>query len=230
MKLGFLLRGLIIGFSIAAPLGPIGVLCIRRTVAGGFARGITAGLGTAVADGLYGSVAAFGLTAVTAFLVDQQVLFRLVGGAFLCYLGVRIIATRPKDTAEIEGPPEGRGEGVNGVKGVRRLLNRRLSSANEGHLGGFVATFFLTITNPMTIIAFTAVFAGLGLGDTSGDYSAAALLVLGVFSGSALWWLVLCTATDLFRKMISPAVMRAVNIVSGVVIAGFGVYAIVSVV
>ncbi|MBN2225096.1 MAG: LysE family transporter [Deltaproteobacteria bacterium] len=229
MELGFLFRGLIIGFSIAAPVGPIGVLCIRRTVAGGFIRGITAGLGTAAADGVYGSVAAFGLTAVTSFLVDQQTLLRLVGGASLCYLGVKIIATRPKDADKIEGPPAGPGEKVNGVKGLRRLLSRKLSSANEGHFGGVVATFFLTITNPMTILAFTAVFAGLGLGDTAGDFSAAALLVLGVFSGSALWWLVLCAATGFFRKMISPAVMRAVNVVSGVVIAGFGIYAIVSV-
>jgi threonine/homoserine/homoserine lactone efflux protein len=222
MEAGFLLKGLIIGFSIAAPVGPIGVLCIRRTVAGGFIRGVTAGLGTAVADAVYGSVAAFGFTAVTSFLVDLETPLRLVGGAFLCFLGCRIFMSRPEVPADRSGKSEERrGDAYRppGGKGPARY---------DGLFGGFVSTFALTITNPITILAFTAVFAGVGLAATPNNYGSAAFLVAGVFSGSALWWLTLCAATSFFRKMMDARTMKIINVISGIVIAGFGVYSIVS--
>ena len=198
----FFLRGLLIGFSIAAPVGPIGVLCIRRTLADGRASGIVSGLGAATADALYGCVAGFGLTVISNFLVSQQVWLRLVGGGFLCYLGLRTLLARPAVQA---------------------------AAANgSGLFGSYASTFFLTLTNPMTIISFAAIFAGLGLAGTSGSYAAAGILVLGVFCGSAAWWLLLAGGVGLMREKINMGMLRWVNRFSGAIIIIFGVFALVS--
>ena len=202
MELSYLLRGAVIGFSIAAPVGPIGVLCIRRTLAGGRVAGLLSGLGAATADAVYGVIAAFGLTYVSNILVGYQTWIRLVGGLFLCFLGLKTYLSRPA-----EGPAHAEGEGL---------------------LGAYVSTLFLTLTNPMTILAFTAVFAGLGIGSATGDYRAAALLVLGVFSGSAAWWLILSGGVSLFRSKFTPRALGWVNKAAGIVILGFGVLAILS--
>ncbi len=162
--LGTLFLGLVIGFSIAAPVGPIGVLCIRRTLAEGRSVGFLSGLGAASADAVYGCVAAFGMTSVSGFLVDQQLWLRLVGGVFLLYLGLRTFRERPTER-----------EAVTGV------------ASYGGLAGAYASTFFLTLTNPSTILSFAAIFAGLGLAGEGGGYAAAAVLVASVFSGSALW-------------------------------------------
>jgi threonine/homoserine/homoserine lactone efflux protein len=153
-------RGLVLGFSIAAPVGPIGVLCIRRTMADGRAIGFVSGLGAATADAIYAAVAAFGLTIVSTALLDAQHWLRLIGGCFLCYLGIRTFLATPT--------MEGRGDDGRGL------------------LGSYASTFALTLTNPMTILSFTANFAGLGV-TAAGRYSPAVLLVAGVFCGSGLW-------------------------------------------
>jgi threonine/homoserine/homoserine lactone efflux protein len=204
MDVGLLLRGMVIGFSIAAPVGPIGVLCIRRTLASGRAVGLASGLGAATADAVYGCVAGFGLTLVYGALIGGQFWLRLVGGLFLCYLGIKSFLTQP---AEGAAPAEG-----------------------AGLAGAYVSTFVLTLTNPMTILSFAAVFAGLGIADARGNYGLAALLVLGVFAGSALWWLGLSGAVSLFRSRLSVRALRWVNRISGVVILGFGLAAILSLV
>ena len=196
-----LLRGLVIGFSIAAPVGPIGVLCIRRTLADGRAVGFAAGLGAATADALYGAVAGFGLTVVSTALVGQQGWLRLIGGAFLCWLGARTFLARP---AEAAAP----------------------ATLGAGLAGAYASTLALTLTNPMTILSFAAVFAGLGVGAAGGGYGAAAVLVLGVFAGSALWWLVLSGAVGLLRHRVTPRGLRWVNRASGTIIAGFGALAL----
>jgi threonine/homoserine/homoserine lactone efflux protein len=196
MDLEVLLRGLIIGFSFAAPVGPIGVLCIRRTLAEGRAVGLVSGLGAAVADGLYGAAAAFGLTFVTSFLTGGQGWLRLIGGLFLCYLGGRTFVARPAT----------RGAAVTG----------------RGLLGAFGSTFVLTLTNPMTILSFVVVFAGLGAGAVGGDYAAATLLVLGVTIGSALWWLILSSGVGLFRTRLTPLHLVWVNRISGAIILAAG--------
>ncbi len=195
------LQGLIIGFSIAAPVGPIGALCIRRTLAHGQAVGVASGLGAATADAIFGVIAGFGLTAVSAFLIDQQTAIRLVGGALLCWLGVRTLLSRP--SAEPADAPRS-----------QRLL------------GAYASTLALTLTNPASIILFAAIFAGLGMAQGAGSYTLALLLVAGLFLGSALWWLLLSSITALVRTRITPAALRWVNIVSGIVIAGFGIAAI----
>ena len=202
MDVSYLARGLIIGFSIAAPVGPIGVLCIRRTLAEGRVSGLLSGLGAATADALYGVIAAFGLTYVSSILIGYQTWIRLLGGLFLCYLGLKTYFSRPA-----ERPAYAEGEGL---------------------FGAYASTLFLTLTNPMTILAFTAVFAGLGIGSAAIDYGSAGLLVLGVFCGSALWWLLLSGGVSLFRSKFSPRALGWVNNLAGLVILGFGVLAILS--
>lgn len=197
--MSLLIKGVIIGFAIAAPVGPIGVLCIRRTLADGRLPGFVSGLGAATADAGYGAVAAFGLTLITDFLMEGASWLRLIGGAFLLFLGIRTFFARP---AERAAP-------------VR----------NGGLVGAYASTLFLTLTNPTTILSFAAIFAGLGVGSTN-DALSAMLLVLGVFLGSALWWLVLSGTAGLFRAKLSAGGLRWVNRVSGTIIAAFGVLAL----
>ena len=203
MDLAIFLRGLIIGLSIAAPVGPIGVLCIRRTLADGRAIGFASGLGAATADAVYGAVAAFGLSLVTNALVEQRVWLQAGGGVFLCYLGVRTFVAVPRVASG--SPADGRG----------------LAAA-------WASTFALTLTNPTTIISFAAIFAGLGLGRRVGGYGAASVMVLGVLLGSALWWLILSVGVGLFRSALTPHRLRWVNRGSGVIISAFGIAALMS--
>ena len=205
MDPGIFARGVAIGLAIAAPVGPIGVLCIRRTLAEGRLAGFVTGLGAATADTVYGAVAAFGLTAVSAFLVSQQDWLRLIGGAFLLYLGIRTFLTRPMPQTAVRDD-----------KSSRTLA------------GDYASTFLLTITNPLTIISFAAVFAGLGLGSGYDDLGSALLLVAGVFTGSALWWLLLSGGVSLLRGRITENGLRWVNRVSGGIITVFGVIALAS--
>jgi threonine/homoserine/homoserine lactone efflux protein len=201
MDITVLVKGVVLGFSIAAPVGPIGVLCIRRTLAYGRGLGLATGLGAATADAIYGSIAAFGITFVSTLLIAQQTWLRLLGGAFLCYLGIRTLMAA-------SSPVEG-------------------SVQREGLGGAYISTFLLTITNPLTIISFAAVFAGLGV-STGGDYGSAALMVVGVFSGSALWWFMLSGGISLFRAKFSLQGLSWVNRVSGGIIMAFGVLALAS--
>lgn len=215
MRPELLLKGLVIGFSIAAPVGPIGVLCIRRTLAGGFLPGLASGLGAATADAVYGAIAAFGLAAVTSFLVGQRLVLGIIGGAFLVVLGCRIFFSRPAAAPERADTPTA-------VTDAPDRAAKGFSAAGSG----YVSTFFLTMTNPLTILFFAAVFTGAGLVTEPGGWGPALLLVAGVFAGSALWWLALSTATSILRAMVTPGVMRAVNYLAGIVIAAFGVYSI----
>lgn len=204
MDFSFFLRGLLIGFSIAAPVGPIGVLCIRRTLAEGRAYGFVSGLGAATADATYGFVAGFGLTFVSSFLVSQGVWLRVIGGLFLLYLGVRTFVSRPASDAATS------------------------DKGRIGLVGAFLSTLALTLTNPATILSFVIVFAGLGLASSGGDYLTALILVLGVFIGSAIWWLVLSGGVSLLRGRFSTRGLWWVNRISGILIVGFGVVALAS--
>ena len=198
----FYVQGLIVGFSIAAPVGPIGVLCIQRSLTKGRISGLISGIGAATADAVYGSIAGFGITFVSAFLVDQQAWIRLVGGAFLVFLGVRIWRSEPRSSDAAAG--------------------------SRGLAGDYASTFALTLSNPLTIISFAAIFAGLGLAGAGGDYAAAIALVSGVFSGSALWWVILSTGVGYFKARLRSGGMRWVNRVSGTTVAAFGLVAFLS--
>ena len=226
MNIGFLLRGLLIGLSIAAPVGPIGVLCIRRTLAGGRVYGLVSGLGAATADAFYGSVAGFGLTFLSSFLIEQRFWLRLLGGLFLCYLGIRTLLAQP---AEQTAAAKGNGLAEVLADARRSHPRSRWSPARFGpNAGAYASTLLLTLTNPATILSFAAIFAGLGLASVSGSYLSSGLLVLGVFLGSALWWFLLSGGVSLFREKLGTRQLRWVNRLSGLTILAFGVLALLS--
>lgn len=193
------LQGAIIGFAIAAPVGPIGVLCIRRSLAEGRIYGLLSGLGAATADAVYGAIAAFGLTIISSFLVEQQMWLRLLGGLFMLYLGIRTFYAK-SETGEV-------------------------SDTSETKLGAYVSTFFLTLTNPMTILSFAAIYSGLGLAG-GGDGIEAALMVIGVFCGSAAWWFLLSFGAGLFSSRLTTNGLTWINKISGVIIAVFGLFSL----
>jgi len=196
-SLGLILKGLVLGFSIAAPVGPIGVLCIRRTLVNGFRSGLVSGLGAATADAIYGTIAAAGLTLVADFLVRQQLWLGLLGGGLLVFLGIKTLLTAPR--------PE----------------DNALGKDNPG--GNYFSTLLLTLSNPMTIFMFAAIFGGMSVQTGAVYRFNAFLLVLGVFTGSALWWLSLSAAVSLLREKVNTRLMVWVNRLAGAVITGFGV-------
>jgi threonine/homoserine/homoserine lactone efflux protein len=202
MDIAYLLKGFVIGISIAAPVGPISVLCIRRTFAEGRLFGIVSGLGGATGDAIYGCVAGFGLTFISNFLINQQAWLRLIGGIFLCYLGVKTLLAKPAKHAAL--------------------------SNGNGLVGTYASTFFLTLTNPMTILSFVAIFTGLGLASTGGNYISAGALVVGIFIGSSFWLLVLCSSVDVFREKFDPSRLQWLNRISGAIITVFGLVALLS--
>ena len=203
MDLPLAARGFVLGLSIAAVLGPIGLLCVRRTLVSGFAVGFVSGLGAATADAGYAAIAGFGVSTVAAVLVDQRVWLRVVGGAFLVYVGLRTMRAMPAQrSAEV---------------GATRLV------------GGYTSTLALTLSNPMTIFSFAGVFAGMGLGSVSAaSIDAALALVLGVFAGSATWWLVLASVTTRLRSRFTTRRLRVVNVASGLLILVFGIQSLAS--
>jgi threonine/homoserine/homoserine lactone efflux protein len=200
-NLALLLRGFIIGISIAAPVGPIGVLCIRRTLSDGRLSGLLSGLGAATADVLYGAIAAFGLSVIMDALIGQVLWLKLIGGLFLLYLGIKTLFSKPADEAA--------------------------RAKSSGLLSAYLSTFFLTITNPMTILSFIAIFAGLSTPQSQNG--SPMILVAGVFAGSAAWWLTLSFGVSLMRERVTPKLMLWVNRISGMVIIIFGIYSLVSI-
>lgn len=209
MDATFLERGFIIGLSIAAPVGPISLLCMKRTLAEGRLSGVVSGLGAATADAAYGFVAAFGLTFISDMLIDQQMWLRFFGGLYLSYLGVRQLLDRSA---------------------------KRQAFAGDGGRGFFAAyaqTFFLTLTNPMTVLSFGAFFAGMGLmsaiaSDVTASNMSAWALVAGVFSGSLFWWIILSFSVGAFRESLDQRALLWVNRISGAIITGFGLVALLS--
>lgn len=204
MDITILLRGIVIGFSIAAPVGPIGVLCIRRTLNDGRTIGFASGMGAATADAFYGCVAAFGLTLVSDFLIGQKFWLSLIGGLFLITLGVKNFISCPSDSSSPDSP---RGRGL---------------------IAAYASTLFLTLTNPATILSFIVIFAGLGIVNETRDSFAAFILVIGVFIGSALWWLSLSLGVGFFRDRFNATAMIWVNRISGMIIGTFGIAALLS--
>lgn len=196
------LKGLIVGLSIAVPVGPIGILCIRRTLAQGRIIGLLSGLGAATADALYGGIAGFGLTFLSNFLIGQKIWFHLIGGGLLCILGIKTFLSMPAES----------GTSVEG----------------SSFWNAYLSTFFLTLTNPMTLLFFVAVFAGLGIGSEIHHYVIAGILVSGVFIGSAMWWLVLVGFTGILQALFSFRRLQWLNRISGLIIIGFGLYAFLS--
>ncbi len=192
-----LLTGLVIGFSIAVPVGPIGLLCIRRAITQGRVAGFASGLGAATSDAAFGLIAALGLTAIASALLEHRTWLQLIGGLFLVWLGISTLRSRP---------PAGT---------TNAPASRNLAAA-------YGSTFVLTLTNPMTILSFLGIFAGAGLGVTKPGAMAGAMMVVGVFLGSAAWWLILSSLASWLGGRLETRGLRALNTISGLVIAGFG--------
>jgi threonine/homoserine/homoserine lactone efflux protein len=207
------LKGLIVGFALAAPVGPIAALCVQRTIARRWAAGFASGLGAAVADALYGLIAAFGATFISEFLINEHDWLQRVGGVILILLGLRLILKRvePRQTV-LDANVSGNGK-VNGeAQGKRRGLT-----------GYFFATLVLTLTNPMTFVAFAAVFATMGLGATRGHSILTLELVAGVFAGSALWWTILTALAHAVRHHFDFRKLAVVNRATGVFVIAVGI-------
>ncbi len=203
MTTEYLLKGLLIGLSVAAPVGPIGVLTIKRTLTEGRTSGFVTGMGAALADTVYGIIAGFGLTAVSSLLLTYEFWMKLIGGLFLIYLGIKSFRSIP--------PSE------------------KAAVISKGLFSNFISTFFLTVTNPSTILSFLAIFAGLGIGSAETSYASSITLVLGVFLGSAVWWLFLSSVVSLFQSKITPKRLILVNQISGLIIISFGILAFYSI-
>lgn len=198
-----LLQGIVLGFAIAAPVGPIGLLCIRRTLQHGPLMGFFTGFGAAIADTIYGGIAAFGVSNALSFLRGHEIAFQLVGGVFLMVVAVRTFSQRP-DAEEREAA---------------------CAPDSKTWIGGFMTGLSLTLTNPATIMAFIAIFAGFGLGGTL-DRVEASTLVLGVFLGASLWWFTLSMGVAAVRHRISDRGLVMLNHCTGVALAAFGLWAL----
>ena len=189
----FLLKGMGLGFAIAAPLGPINILCIRRTLQFGKVSGIVSCLGSATADFFYASIAVFGLTFLTNMLMAGQVWLQWLGGFFLLYIGIKTLFAKVMEEA---------------IRVNRSTL-----------LGDFTSTFFFTLACPMTILYFMGLFAA----QAHHTFAEAISLIVGVFLGSSFWGLLLTGGTTLFRKRVNPKTMQHINRIAGVIIVGFGI-------
>ncbi len=202
MTLGFFLKGVIAGLSMAVPVGPIGILCIRRTLLEGRLYGFVSALGLATADVVFGCIAGFGLTFISDFLISQQVWLRLIGGIFLCVIGLKVLSTK--------------------------FVEREAPSLGKGLLGAYTSMFFLTLTYPMTVLIFLGIFAGLGIGNVKGNYASIAALVLGVFTGSIFWWAILGSVIGSLRNKFRNQNWQWINKISGTLIIGFGLAVLLS--
>jgi len=204
MEIILFFKGIFVGFLIAAPVGPVGILCAQRTLQIGLLAGLVSGLGAALADTIFGAVAAFGLTFVAQYLLENESLMRLIGGLLLVGIGVETMLKKPVT-----------------------IQSDKLPKAHR-YAASFFRTFMLTITNPITIMAFGPVFVAANAVVEEGNMIQAWSLILGVFSGSALWFSMLCSGVHLGRHHLNDRRMRWMNRISGVVIVFFGAMAVAS--
>ena len=202
MDSALFLKGFVIGLMVAVPVGPIGLLCVNRSLSKGPAYGLASGLGVSTADAISAGIVALGLTLVSSFLISHQLWLRLIGGIFLCYVGIKIYTTQPSEPSAWD--------------------------KEQNLLHAYASTFFLTFTNPLTLLSFVAIYAGWGVEDLTGHYLASAILTAGVFCGSAIWWVLLSSGMPAVRMMFSHAGLRWMHRISGAIIAGFGFVVLLS--
>jgi threonine/homoserine/homoserine lactone efflux protein len=197
MEFSLFIPGIIIGLTLAVPVGPISLVCIHRTVANGRLHGIVSGLGVATADSLYAAVAFLGLTAVSGVIMGHQTLFRLLAGISLILVGIQVFRSIPAAVSEGDG--------------------------QEPYLQDFLSLFAIAAANPLTIIFFITILPGFGIVAQGTTLIAAVPFVAGVFLGSVLWWLILCGSLGSFRSRLGIGSLRQINRVSGILITCFGV-------
>jgi len=201
VELTFFIKGLITGFIICIPFGPIGLLCVMRTLTDGKLAGIASVLGASVMDAVYCSVAGLGVSYISNFLSNERTALRLAGGVILIAMGIKIFLTHPT-----EKTPEAKGHGL---------------------FASFGSSFFLMLTNPMAILVFTATFSALGINGWEDAYISTAMLVAGVFVGSALWAPILVAGVSFFNPQLTLSQLRLANRTAGVILFGFGAVAII---
>ena len=195
------LKGMVIGLFIAAPVGPIAMLCISRALTEGTLAGLATGLGAATADATYGIVAGFGITAIYSVMVEHEVWMKVVGGLLLCMMGLKVALFPPA---------------------LKTPDASRLGKLHGGLVVDFWTTFFLTLANPVTLIAFAAAFAGMGQGGIL-TFTDAGVMVAGVFCGSGIWWLALSFSAGWIRGWLKPRVLQIAHRTVGVALAVFGI-------
>jgi threonine/homoserine/homoserine lactone efflux protein len=198
MDISFFIKGLVVGFLIAMPVGPVALVCIERSLNRGRLHGIISGLGAAMADALYGFVATFGLTFISSFLIKEQKWLDLIGGIFICFIGLKIF--------------------------LSKYANRANVVHNANYVRDFLSVFLLTVANPLTFLALTAAFAGLGFVRVGSHYPTVILLVTGVFIGSGVWWLMLSSIISTFLRRIGYGKLVWLSRISGLAITVFGLF------
>jgi threonine/homoserine/homoserine lactone efflux protein len=199
VELAFFIKGLILGFIICVPFGPIGLLCVRRTLMDGKVAGIAAVLGASVVDAIYCAIAGLGVSYISNFLTNERTVLRLAGGLVLIAMGIKIFLTHPT-----EKTPEAKGHGL---------------------FASFGSSFFLMLTNPLAVLVFTATFSALGIGGWQDAYLSTGMLVVGVFVGSALWAPIFVVGVHLLSPQLTPGQLRLANRIAGLILFGFGVVA-----
>ena len=205
MEVEFLLKGLVVGFLASVPLGPVGVLCIQRTINKGKLSGMFSGMGSATVDAFFALVAALGLTYIINFIEEQQFYIQLIGGVVLIIVGARIFYANP-------------------IKQIRRHRRRKNKIIED-----YFSVLLLTLSNPVAIFLFVAAFAGIGIVSSSDSKLDSFFIVAGVFLGAMLWWLTLTFFVDLFRKRFRLKQLWWINKIAGIIVVVFGVAAMLSV-
>jgi threonine/homoserine/homoserine lactone efflux protein len=199
VELAFFIKGLILGFIICVPFGPIGLLCVRRTLMDGKVAGIASVLGASVVDAIYCAIAGLGVSYISNFLTNERMVLRLAGGIILIAMGIKIFLTHPAEKA-----PEAAGNGL---------------------FASFGSSFFLMLTNPLAVLVFTATFSALGIGGWHDAYLSTGMLVIGVFVGSALWAPIFVVGVHLLSPQLTPSQLRLANRIAGIILFGFGMVA-----
>ncbi|MDA3780086.1 MAG: LysE family transporter [Bacteroidales bacterium] len=199
MELVFLFKGLVVGFVASIPLGPVGVLSIQRTINKGLSSGVISGMGAAFVDTIYAIIAILGISYIINFIEQQQLYIELIGGSVLIFLGFRIFRTNP-------------------IKQLRRHRKNKSS-----YIEDFFSIVFLTLSNPLAVFLFIAAFAGLGMAGTNEDQTSSILIIIGVFFGAVLWWLVLSSLVELFRAKFRLKQLWWINKIAGLAILAFGI-------
>lgn len=195
----YIFRGMLIGLMVSVPLGPMGVLIIQKTLHKGALSGFIAGMGAACADLFYATVAAFGLGIVVNIVKTHELILQLVGGIFLLIVGLKIYFDNP----------------LKQIKARKRVTKK-------GLLGDFLSLFFLTVSNPVTVIVFMAVFAGTSVFGDSPTLVKEIMVLLGVVLGGSAWWYAVSTLVNIFRKRFKLRVLITINRVSGIIITILG--------
>jgi threonine/homoserine/homoserine lactone efflux protein len=199
VELTFFIKGLVAGFIICVPFGPIGLLCVMRTLTDGKLAGVASVLGASVMDAIYCAIAGLGVSYVSNLLNKEGTFLRLAGGMILIAMGIKIFFTHPSEKA-----PEAKGHGL---------------------LASFGSSFLIMLTNPLAIVVFTATFSALGIGGWQDAHLFTGFLVAGVFVGSALWAPILVAGVSLFNPQLTLHELRLANRIAGVILCGFGIVA-----